>query len=127
MCLIDHDLREELGAWLATLEWSYFLTVTCAIPRKPHQSLSLLTSIKRNLQPFLPSLVFLGTEQHLSSLLHVHGLYRHGLIAVPARVIWQSLFKQFGRSKVEVVRSQEAVSRYCTKYVVKELTDYDIW
>ena len=121
------QLVEELREWLSSLGWTFFITVTFRQPREMHQSMSALNSVHKALSPWKPRLVFLGTEQHVSRLMHIHGLFSSGLIHPNTWIMWQRLFERFGRSKVEWVRSQEDVTAYCTKYVTKKLTDYNIW
>jgi len=58
----------------------------------------------------------------------------HGLLQTVGRAnafveyaLWRSLFDSFGRSEVRGVQSREAVSNYVSKYVTKELTEWDMW
>lgn len=69
---------------------------------------------------------FMGAEPFKQGHIHVHALVggRRGvedrqLIKQPHE-IWKSLFKKFGRSKVERIISVEDVSKYCSKYIMKE-------
>jgi len=76
---------------------------------------------------------FLGTEEHLSSALHVHGLIRwpeprpYISKAVLRGLLWRKLFDRMGRSEVVTPRSIGGVSAYVAKYVTKGLTDYVVW
>lgn len=75
---------------------------------------------------------FLATESFRdSSFLHIHGLARlqGGDYHVPPEYgVWSELFHAYGRSRVQVVNSQVAVSNYVAKYVVKEATSsYDFY
>ncbi|WP_445665085.1 hypothetical protein [Fodinibius sp. AD559] len=54
----------------------------------------------------------------------MHGLLRFRLTERPtAKTIWQRWFNKYGRAKVEVIESREAVSNYCCKYVTKQMKD----
>jgi len=120
-------LRKELAEWLESYKWDYFLTVTFREPRAPHLALNTLNSVQKVLRRFGPKLLFLGTEQHVSSLLHVHGLIADGLIALPSQLVWKALFERFGRSKVDKVLDNGKVSRYVSKYVAKDLGEWGVW
>jgi len=68
---------------------------------------------------------FLVAEPHQSGELHIHGLaasFGPGWqpeLALPWD-IWGGLFKRFCRAKLEACNSQEAVTGYCAKYLLKE-------
>lgn len=121
------ELRKGMVSWLISYSWDYFLTVTFRDPRPPHLALNVLNQIRRTLRPAKPPLLFLGTEQHASSLLHVHGLMMAGTPALSAQGVWKLLYERFGRSKVDGVLDQQKVSMYVTKYVTKELGEWGIW
>ena len=134
MCPIAYttDEKQELAKWLTdSFQWDYFLTVTFRWWARPEQSQPHFSYIRRALTSYAPQHLFLGAELHKKGDLHVHGLYQSAVLAEApwprAQELWHVLFKRFGRSKVEVIRSQGDVVNYCTKYVTKELTDYNIW
>lgn len=126
--------RYALSEWLQGFPWVYFLTVTFRWWARPEQSQQHFEYIRRALAWSHPDRLFLGAELHIKGDLHVHGLLGYGPGAhvdgfgyPRATDIWAPLFERFGRSKVETVRDKLAVTAYCTKYVTKELTDYNIW
>jgi len=121
------ELREEMGEWLQSYKWDYFLTVTFREPRPPHLALNVLNQVRKVLKSASPPLLFLGTEQHASSLLHVHGLMMAGSPALSTRAVWKLLFDRFGRSKVDGVLDKKKVAMYVTKYVVKDLAEWGVW
>ncbi len=122
--------REQLGAYLQSFPWSYFITVTTRKPwkdsislnREAYRVLNEATAVERS---------FLCTEPYyLRGGVHLHGLVKADdkyEQFIPTRDIWQRLFTRFGRSKVEVVRSLENVTGYCSKYVTKSTGDYYFW
>ncbi len=71
--------------------------------------------------------VFLGTELHRSGYLHVHGLLADPLIELGWGPLTRELRRRYGRNKLERIRDKTKVATYCSKYVAKELTDYNIW
>ncbi len=116
-------IREQYAEWLQGYNWDYFLTSTFRKPRKePYYALQ---SVWHVLQSDFVARAFLVAEPHQSGDLHIHGLaagsgagWRPEL-ALPWD-IWTSLFKRFGRAKVEACNTQEAVTGYCAKYLLKQ-------
>jgi hypothetical protein len=116
-------LREAYAEWLQSYDWDYFLTVTFRKPRKdPYYALQ---SVWHELKQYDVARSFLVAEPHQSGDVHVHGLasgrgagWQPG-IALPWQ-IWDGLFKRFGRATVEAANSQEAVTGYCAKYILKQ-------
>jgi len=114
------EVKLELSKFLATQEWDYFLTVTSAVSRSPDGAVGFLRQVATAVQDSFPAdRMYLCTERHQSGFLHVHGLYKTAGFSVPrATWLWERLVR-FGRSKVEIPRGTDAVSRYCAKYVAK--------
>ena len=119
----DNSIRQEYAEWLQGYHWDYFLTSTFRKPRKePYYAIQ---SVWHELQKSFVARAFLVAEPHQSGDLHVHGLtagagpgWRPEL-ALPWD-IWTSLFKRFGRARVEACNTQEAVTGYCAKYLLKQ-------
>ncbi|MBA7689083.1 hypothetical protein ES703_97578 [subsurface metagenome] len=116
-------IRQQYAEWLQGYNWDYFLTSTFRRPRKePYYALQ---SVWHKLQHYSVARAFLVAEPHQSGELHIHGLaagFGPGWqpeLALPWD-IWGGLFKRFGRAKVEACNSQEAVTGYCAKYLLKE-------
>jgi len=124
---LDDDLRTAWDEFLRKQPWDYFITATFRDPLPAYRVATSLRSVARTLRRFRPSAVFLGAEEHASRYFHIHGLYKHGLIRVQASDVWQQLFTTYGRARVDIIRSVDDVAAYCTKYVTKELADYDIF
>ena len=122
------ELRDAWSQWLSRREWDYFLTVTFATPRQPHQAISTLQQVEKTVRRHNTGPLFLGTELHLNRTLHVHGLLQalHGPTNVLARELWREFCDKFGRSQVRTVQSNQAVSSYVSKYVTKELTEWSL-
>lgn len=116
-------IRSEYAEWLKSYNWDYFLTSTFRRPRQePYYALQ---SVWHELQKSFVARAFLVAEPHQSGELHIHGLTAgtgpgwKPEIALPWE-IWSALFKRFGRAKVEAANSQEAVTGYCAKYLLKQ-------
>ncbi|MBA7540092.1 hypothetical protein ES705_32381 [subsurface metagenome] len=116
-------IRQQYAEWLQGYNWDYFLTSTFRRPRiEPYYAIQ---SVWHELQKSFVARAFLVVEPHQSGDLHIHGLaagagpgWRPEL-ALPWE-IWSGLFKRFGRAKVEACNSQEAVTGYCAKYLLKQ-------
>jgi hypothetical protein len=116
-------IRQEYAQWLQGYDWDDFLTCTFRRPRQePYYALQ---SVWHELKKSNVARAFLVAEPHQSGDLHIHGL------AAGAGPGWKpelklpwdvygSLFKRFGRAKVEACNSQGAVSMYCAKYLLKQ-------
>lgn len=116
-------IRQQYAEFLQGYNWDYFLTSTFRKPRKePYYALQ---SVWHKLREYDVARAFLVAEPHQSGELHIHGLasgFGPGWlpdIALPWD-IWSGLFKRFGRSTVEACNSQEAVTGYCAKYLLKQ-------
>ncbi len=129
----DHEaVIEGWRAFLGRVEWDIFLTVTFRKPRPPHHGESTLREVGTVIARECDRPFFLGTELHVNGNLHVHGLLKSvdGPDALSSRwladSLWERFRVQFGRSQVRRVRDHEAVVNYCTKYVVKGFTTWDM-
>lgn len=126
----DGKTREAYADWLQSYNWDYFLTATFREPRKePYYA---LRSVWHELTKYNVARSFLVAEPFQSGDLHVHGVVAgrgpgwYPELSLPWD-IWTGLFKRFGRAKVEACNSQEAVTGYCAKYLLKrqsQVCDY---
>jgi len=133
---VDDELRKTWAEFLGSMPWDYFLTVTFREELPLHRAESVLNSIEQTLVRWHnPAMLFLGMELHVSRFLHLHGLYRakrrfpaSDYMALDStRDLWRSIFKVYGRSKVELIRSRADASMYVSKYCVKATEAYRIW
>jgi len=115
--------RVQYAEWLKLYYWEYFFTVTFRNPRKePYYALK---HVWNELQKCFVAMAFLGVEPHQSGDLHIHGLISGAgpgwrpEIKLPWE-IFKELHARFGRSKVEACNSSEAVTGYCSKYILKQ-------
>jgi hypothetical protein len=119
--------REQYASWLQKYHWDYFLTCTFRKPRRePYYALK---HVWQELRQHNVKRGFLACEPHESSDIHIHGIiagnYGFGIVNWKPEMaspfdIWHGLFKRFGRSKVELCNSHEAVTAYCSKYILKQ-------
>jgi len=129
---VDAEVKEAWESFLRRIPWTHFLTVTFRTPRPPNHGASTLREVGRALASECEAPFFLGTELHANGSLHVHGLLKGPDDAAPAthrllaNLLWERLRREFGRSQVRRVRDVEAATSYCVKYVVKELTEWDM-
>jgi len=121
--------REGLQQWLSAWEWDYFLTVTFRDSVPMDRASSVLNAVARTASQLTPERLFLVSETHVSGALHMHGLFKTGTknrSAVRQR-LWRGLFNTYGRSDVQPVAYQEAVSKYVSKYVTKNMQEWGIF
>lgn len=124
---LGETFQDKLSQWIMTYHWDYFFTITNRKERR--DSLAFIRDVKDSLQRIGGRKVFIACEPFRYS----HNLHAHGLVTgehAPAGWLpeyslelpwsaWRHLFKRFGRSRVEYIRSARQVSEYCSKYVSK--------
>ncbi len=131
----NYEQREQYANWLSKERWDYFFTGTFTKKKenkKPWEEDWNPTpnSARRAAQRFFrgfptKELIVLFIESgKLYGRVHLHGLLRFHLTKRPsAETIWKRWFNRYGRAKVEIIESREAVSTYCCKYVTKQMKD----
>jgi len=126
-------LKEEWGAWLGTMDWDWFLTITFRKPVPFYRQEPVVHAAGNVLSAtYVTDRIFLCAEPHLSYDTHLHGLYKSGIErddvkGFQQKAIWETLFKIFGRSQVVAPRDQMDVSNYVAKYCVKGRGYYELW
>ena len=128
---ILREIESKRGSWtrqcyaefLKKYYWDDFFTVTFREPRKePYYA---ARNVWNQLKEYNVAMAFMGVEPHQSGDLHVHGIMSGNgpgwkpEIKLPWE-IWEGLFKKFGRNKVEMCNTLEAVTGYCSKYILKQ-------
>jgi len=125
-------------------DWTYFVTQTFDPSKvKPYKRLcehSWRFFLSRCQDHAAISYGFCFSESHKSGLRHWHALVHvtPNLLAQPdARSLWESMHSKYGRSQilpykesnieVGVATVSTGVSRYLTKYLVKESASDDAW
>jgi hypothetical protein len=125
------DLRDGMGNWLSEMSWDYFQTGTF---REEFETFSPFTAKRRFLKYIegtrkkygLSNIdYFIAIEPHKSGTYHVHTLM-NGCAGVSDEALWEDWFKKYGRNTVEIYDPQLGASHYLTKYIVKDLCDWDI-
>lgn len=126
-------VRESWGAWLGSLEWTWFLTITFREPVASYRQETAVHAAGELISRSHPiERLFLCAEPHLSRNTHLHGLLRSKILdprilAAARRDVWGRLFDQFGRTRVENPRGPGAVAKYVSKYCVKAHGYYELW
>lgn len=72
---------------------------------------------------------FVVAEQHLNGSYHAHGLLRLGALGREQSIellrgLWTLGFNTYGRCRFDLIRNQEAVRLYISKYLTKRIADY---
>lgn len=116
-------VRQEYAEWLQGYNWDYFLTSTFRKPRiEPYYALK---HVWNELSNHWVARGFLGVEPHQSGDLHIHGIVAGNPPGWQPEIdlpwdIWDGLFHRFGRARVEACNTNEAVTAYCAKYILKQ-------
>ncbi|MBA7552048.1 hypothetical protein ES705_44601 [subsurface metagenome] len=115
-------VTDAYAEYLQTFSWDYYSTVTFRrLRRDPLAAAAAVWAVLDG--KFSASRAFIAVELHVLDGVHLHLLHQHyhelGLQAVRAYSMWLYLFKSFGRTTVEAIRSSGDVSTYCSKYVSK--------
>lgn len=129
----DFRARSAYADYLQSLHWDFFITVTFRNhwrdSIKAHEAVWNALHYDSNVKR-----AFLAVERHRypNWQVHVHGLvsdydgsWRPGMLLPWS--MWENLFKRFGRTRVEQIRSSEDVSGYCAKYVTKRVSEYGFY
>lgn len=123
---------QAYSGWLDELgNWHYWGTLTTA---DEYSAPSLRRAIGKHLQRVKPNRAFWGIETgKLYGRRHAHILYEFadfdesGFYVPPARSVWQDWFGRHGRAHIDAFDPDRGAIHYVTKYVAKELSDYDLW
>lgn len=127
-----YEIRTAYADYLQSQNWDNFITVT--FRRDWRDTIKASEAVWGALHRCHVQKAFLAVERHRypNWSCHVHGLisgYEGGWypqMLLPWE-IWQTLFSRFGRSQVEAVRSSEDVAIYCSKYVIKRMSNYGFY
>lgn len=117
------EIRNGYADWLKRYYWDDFITVTFRSNRRePYYAMKHVWSELQRGNVFR---AFMGCEPFKSGDLHIHGLVAGAGAGWRPRIelpwdLWYRLFKRFGRTRVEPANSHEAVTAYCSKYILKQ-------
>lgn len=119
-----YEQREQYANWLSNESWDYFFTGTFRFENiTPNGARRAANRFFRGF-PTKELIVLFIESGKLYGKVHLHGLLRFRADQRPtARTIWKWWFDKNGRAKVEEIKSAQAVSKYCCKYVIKHMKD----
>jgi hypothetical protein len=125
-------LRDQLAGWVNKFEWQIFMTGTF----RPDQSYRDTIKAKRAFRRYLDDLVKLYRKHNIEYFMVVerfaHGEFTHihallnGLDGLTYREIGEPWFKRHGIVQIEGYDPTKGANYYLTKYVTKELCDWDL-
>ena len=125
-------LRAYLSEWLDPIEWDFYLTGTFGDKGTCHPTKDIFTA-KRRFDRFLDEFpkadfkYFYACEPHRTKFLHIHSLLKLETLVMPSdEDIWKVWFEKLGRCTVSVYEKDRGVRYYLTKYVTKDLFDYQV-
>jgi len=130
---LPSPLKDAYGAWLASLPWDFFLTVTFREPVPMRRQESVTHSVGRTIKARYETVdnLALFAEPHMSHNLHLHGLVkidgREDLLNFCRQDMQRYLSEKFGRSQAAFPRGHGAVTAYVAKYCVKSDGYYEFF
>lgn len=133
-------LSGQWGDWLDSLQydelgelarpWTYWGTLTRADPLTAR---GWRRAVEGHIERVRPSHAFWGVESgRVNGRLHAHILYGYNLEddlyggVVPADKIWDDWYRRHGRAHVDAFEQERGAAHYVSKYVTKDLGDYDL-
>jgi hypothetical protein len=125
-------VREKMAEYAGKFPWQFWMTGTF----KPDQSYRDTIKTKRAFYRFEDDLRdkfgkggiehFMAVERFKhGEFTHVHSLM-NGLEGLTDTQVWETWFNRFGRATVEPYDSSKGAAHYLTKYLVKEVCDWDL-
>lgn len=112
--------KEALSTYLQGKVWDAYFTVT--FQRPANYARLAIDRVAKALYPVRKA--FVAAEPHKLGNYHVHGIAEfHDADTDADRVL--AKFQKLGFSTMQIARSNGAVSTYCSKYITKELGDYE--
>lgn len=119
-----NQLNQEYAEFLDSIPWDYFCTFTTPYELTLKSARRLSNRIARTINIPRAGKMFWGAEKFECK----DGYHLHALInsPVPKHVLWEWYFEKYGRNSITNYDSGKSGSYYVTKYISKELSDWDI-
>lgn len=125
-------MRDQMAAWVDQFDWQFWFTGTF----KPDRSYRDTIKTKKAFQRFIDSMgkqyrkpnieYFLAVERFKNGdFTHCHALM-NGLDGMTFKQIGESWRNLFGREKIETYQKDKGANFYLTKYITKDLCDWDL-
>lgn len=116
-----YQIKLEYADFISQFQWDLYSTIT--FRQKRSDGLYWSQRAFSVLEKFNATRAFVAVEPNYLEGIHLHILSRH-IPEAHISSLWKYAFKAFGRTAIERVEDAMAVSRYCSKYVVKG-NDFD--
>lgn len=128
----NSKMRNSMADWVNQFDWEIWMTGTFL----PDQSYRDTIKTKKAFHRFVGDLTknfnkidieyFMAVERFTSGdFTHIHALL-NGLEGLSYRQIGETWRDRFGREKVEGYQKDKGANYYLTKYVTKDLCDWDL-
>ena len=128
----EKDLKQAFCSFLSRFAWQYMATWT--FNQEITDPIRAMRILHRFMARFDVKGYFCSVEWHrLRDGVHLHGLiadwqsnelYRASPLQI--RELWGLWFELYGFNRIETVRADEAARKYCSKYITKNLADWDL-
>jgi len=118
------EIKQEYGEFLDGIEWDYFCTFTTPYELTLKSARRLSGRIAKAVNIPRAGKMFWGAEKfECKDGYHIHALIQS---SVPKRVLWAWYKDRYGRNSISNYDTGRRGSEYVTKYVAKELSDWDL-
>lgn len=125
-------MRDQMSVWVDQFDWQFWFTGTF----QPDKSYRDTIKTKRAFQRFIDRMgkdfqkpnieYFLAVERFKhGDFTHCHALM-NGLDGMTFKQIGESWRNLYGREKIEAYQKDKGANFYLTKYVTKDLCDWDL-
>lgn len=113
----DRSVRLEYADFISSKDWDFYSTITFGVSR--HDRIYWPEKLYRTFEKFDATRAVIACEPFKLGGIHFHCLSKHDPLPQSTRPFFEYCLKAFGRSRISPVKETLAVSRYCSKYVVK--------
>jgi hypothetical protein len=120
-CQIER-IRTEMASWLAKFEWEWWCTFTWRYDIHPYSARKCFEKFwQRYDVDYFYALEWFNTRDAV----HAHALMKNttGMRRLTIMDLW---FAKYGIARIWAYNKKLGASFYCSKYIVKEICDWDI-
>lgn len=118
----QNNLRDEMANWLSTFKWDWWSTFTFRFDCNPYSAKNIFHKVwdKRDMD------YFMAVEWHRwRKSVHIHALMGNTL-GIRRLTQMDEWYQRYGIARIQPYNAKLGAKHYITKYIIKELADWDI-